>query len=233
MIPDVAVALRGGRGSQRRGGDQRDRRGPRGGRPPGRPRIATPATSPPRSASSAWRSPSRATEDRNRFWAWATTRAPNVAVGGDPRIATASPGPGRITPRGVAVALRGDRESQLISASRDALPLGLPRGASCSASSPRPCKTTWLRPSAARHLPPAARNRRSRRRCDPRSPRRTTAQDGGWLARPVPCARCDPRRSQSATATGCGARLRQRLHLWQASYAPKQVSSFLTGGQSC
>jgi hypothetical protein len=60
----VAVALRGGRGSQRaqhRGG-ARDADG--GGRPPGRPRIAT-RRSWVRRAVVTWRPPSGATEDRN------------------------------------------------------------------------------------------------------------------------------------------------------------------------
>lgn len=63
--PTVAVALRGGPGSQRRPGRRLRAHGERGGRPSGRPRIATPPPPDRAAARRRWRSPSAATEDRN------------------------------------------------------------------------------------------------------------------------------------------------------------------------
>src|SRR5690606_21547955 len=62
----VAVALRGGRGSQRQSRHRWPPRGGGGGRPPGRPRIATTASnSRPAAQAPTWRSPSGAAGQRN------------------------------------------------------------------------------------------------------------------------------------------------------------------------
>ena len=109
----VAVTLRGDRGSQRRPRRPVPHPLQRGGRPPGRPRIATRRPSPPLRRPCRWRSPSGATEDRNVVGLAADLvdavwRSPSGAT--EDRNAMCS----RSWPAssGVAVALRGDRGSQ-------------------------------------------------------------------------------------------------------------------------
>ncbi len=76
---DVVAALRGSRiatlGGRPRGGP-----GSAGGRPSGRPRIATPSTTPRCPRSRPWRSPSGAAEDRNAQHHTPMPEVPPVAV---------------------------------------------------------------------------------------------------------------------------------------------------------
>ena len=109
----VAAVLRGGRGSQRDVQQQGVCGASSGGRPPGRPRIATP-TSPSYALAPTWRPSSGAAEDRNANSPPLITSCMSVAAvlrggRGSQRRSLANPGA-----RGaVAAVLRGGRGSQL------------------------------------------------------------------------------------------------------------------------